>query len=424
MLGIVERRIGETWMIGLLLAALPVLAALPALADGPSRLVIDPNAIVAPDEPIEVVIEGIPEGESVRLWVLGDCDGDSQPDQSAKCPALFDRESQKARKGVIRDRLEPGTLEKLPRNEPLWLRAATAPEARGERAMFTIGGDGCGFFASVAGILGGPCEPASLLQLLRRHRQPSDLQDAIFEVRLLHLGGEEPSTSPIPYTRGASGAAWARGGSVMVVTFADPDRGAREPGVYFVELDGKTEPEPIWTPTTEECQAHAPRALTAKRVAVVCQPPGPQPQNASGDVARLVVLEGGEVKQTVPLPFGVHQLLASSEDGNRILALSLGIGDNQPIFLSIELESARAEILGFSNAFYQSAMREPGGGPSLIAFENTYGGYGWQLALADGEDFLDDVVKRTNAHDLAPAWHPEGGQALYLAQVDTVVSSP
>ena len=412
------RRIVETCMIGLLLGALP------ALADGPSRLVIDPNAIVAPDEPIEVVIEGVTTGTTVRLWVLGDCDADGQPDQSTACPALFGRESAKSRKGVIRDRLGLDALKKLPRNEALWLRAATSPEASGEKAMFTISGDGCGFFASVANLLDGPCRPAALLQLLRRHRQPSDLQDAIFEVRLLELGGEEPSTAPIPHTQGASGAAWARGGSAMVVTFADPDRGEQAPGVYFVGLGGETEPEPIWTPTTEECQAHAPRALDAKRVAVVCQAPGPQTQNEAADVARLVVLEEGEVAQSIPLPFKVHQLLASSEDGQALLALSLGIGDNQPVFLAIDLEASRAEIVGFSNAFYQSAMREPGGGPSLVAFENTYGGYGWQLAMADGEDFLDDVVKRTEAHDLAPAWHPEGGKALYLAQVDTAVSSP
>ena len=416
------RGIAEVLGIGLAV----LLGGMPAWADGPSRLVIDPNAIVAPDEPIEVVIEGMETGATVRLFVLQDCNGDSQPDRSATCPPLLERESAKARKGVIRDRVEVDSLKKMPRNVPLWLRAATTRESSGQKAMFTIGGDGCGFFASFADLLGGPCQPAALGQLLRRHRQPSDLQDAVFEARLLDLGAQEPKTTSIPRTRGASGVAWAGDTGKLILTIADPDRGELAPGVYQLNLtaNGTEAPEPLWTPRIEECQAHAPRALGSGRLAVVCQTPGPQIQNEAADVARLVVIEKGKVARSVSLPFKVHQLLGSSADGKRLVALSLGIGDNQPVFLSIDLRGARAETVGFSNAFYQSAMREPGGERSLIAFENAYGGYGWQLALADGATFIDDVVKRTDAHDLAPAWYPEGKRALYLAQVDTITSSP
>jgi len=414
----IARKSPAVWIL------LAALGAPPAAAQEPSRLVIDPNAIVEPGEPVEVLIEGVAKG-TLRLWILRDCDRDGQPDHSPECPPLFERESAAAKGGVIRDRLEAALLATLPKNESLWLRAAAKAEAHGKKATFTLSEDPCSAFDTVADLfLRGECKPPSLPQVLRRHRQPSDLQDAVFEVRRLDFGAESAEPVTVAGTRGASGVAWSRDGKSLWVTIAEEGRGDLAPGVYAVGLGSQSEEAvAVWTPEPEVCRPHAPLALSSERVAVVCQASGPQRQDEPEEVARLVVIEGGAVRREVPLPFKGHQLLAASDDGTQVLALSLGIGDNQPVFLSIELEGQRVEVLGFSNAFYQAVMREPGGGRSLVAYENAYGGYGWQIALADGEDYLQDLVKRDGVHDLAPAWHPAGGELVFLAQVGTA-SSP
>ena len=82
--------------------------------------------------------------------------------------------------------------------------------------------------------------------------------------------------------------------------------------------------------------------------------------------------------------------------------------------------SQEPQVVGFTNALYQSVMREPGGERSVVAFENAFADRGWQVVLAEGEKLTRDLVKRDGQHDLAPSWRPRGGELAYLAQVGTV----
>ncbi len=427
MMTVEARRLTATCLAILALSNLPPSAAAQTDPGRPARLAIEPNAILRDDRPLEIEVEGIPEDDRATIWVVRDCDGDGRPDDGPDCPRILEQQSEPAdRHGVARHRFEFDRLEvEFPRGVSLWLRAARPGSEQFRQAMFGFAFDECSLFRTVAeAFLGGDCDPG-LVQVLRHHREPSDLASAVFEVRRLAV--DEPSAEPsaVSRTRGASGVAWFDDETLLVTAAGVAGEGNLEAGLYRLPLAPGAGPERLWRPGegTDEGGAAAPLALAGGRVAFVRQALGPQHAGAGPEVARLIVLrlDGGEIERRVALPYKVHQLLAAGAGGTSVLALSLGVGDNQPVFLRVSLEDGvEPEVLGFANALYQSAMREPGGERSVVAFENAFGGRGWQLVLAEGKKLTRDLVKRDGRHDLAPAWRPSGGELAFLAQVGVV----
>ncbi len=406
------------------------LVALSALAQSdpgrPSRLAIEPNAILRGGRPLEIEVEGIAEDGRARIWVVRDCDQDGRPDDGPDCPRVPEQESEPAdRRGVVRHRLDFRRLDaELPEGVSLWLRAARPGSEQFRQAMFGFVDDECSLFGTLAAVfLGGDCDPG-LVQVLRQHREPSDLANAVFEVSRLDAGDSSAEPLAVAGTRGASGVAWLDSRTLLVTAAGVADEDSLEVGLYRLPLASGAEPEWLWSPVEGASDgAVAPLALAGGRVAFVRQGSGPQRAGAGLDVAWLTVLrlDGRAVEHRVALPYKVHQLLAASRDGASVLALSLGVADNQPVLLNVSLEDGvEPEVVGFANALYQSAMREPGGERAVVAFENTFASQGWQLVLAEGSRLTRDLVKRDGHHDLAPAWRPSGGEIAYLAQVGTV----
>ncbi len=390
----------------------------------PKRLAIDPNAILRGDRPLEIEVEGIPKKERARIWVVRDCDKDGRPDDGPECPRVYEGESEVAdHQGMARHRLDFVELDvRFPRGESLWLRASRPDSERFRQAMFGFVEEECSVFQTVVhAFLSGDCDPG-LAQVLRKHREPSDLASAIFEARRLAV--DDPAADPVavPGTRGVSGVAWLDRETLLVTAAGAADEDSLVPGLYRMPLAPNRAPRCLWHPEPGAPGAVAPLALPDARVAFVRQAPGPQRSGAEEAVAWLTILrlEGRRIEREVALPYKVHQLVAVNAEGTSVLALSLGVADNQPVFVMVNLEDEEAEVVGFSNALYQSLMREPGGERSVVAFENTFADQGWQLVLAEGRKLIRDLVKREGHHDLAPSWRPRGGELAYLAQVGAV----
>lgn len=410
----------------LTVVALGLLVASSVAEDDPGRpvrLAIEPNAILRSGRPLEVQIEGVPRGRPARIWVVEDCDGDGRPDDGVDCPRLYEVESEPAdRRGVVEHRLDFTELNtEFPKGVTLWLRASRPDSPRFRQAMFGFVEDECSIFRTVTDVFArGRCRPG-LAQVLRRHRQPTDLVNTLFEVRRITVDGPPAEPVPVGRTRGASGVAWLEAGTLLVTSTGSAEEDSLAPGLYRVPLAEGAVPERLWSPSDGEPGAVAPFHLPCGRVAFVSQKPGAQRLGADEEPARLLVLrlKTGIIAREIPLPYKVHQLVAADAEGLSVLALSLGVADNRPLFMKVDVDDERAEpeVLGFSGALYQSLMREPGGERSSVAFENAFADHGWQIVLADGPELVRDLVKRDGRHDLAPAWRPQGGELAYLAQV-------
>ena len=390
-----------------------------APGERPKRLAVEPNAIVQIDDPLTIEVEGVPAGDPVKLEVFEDCL------DKAACPAAYTRPSEPAdAKGIVRDKLYRSELVagdmKSPEGRRLWLRVSFQDSERYRQAMFGFGVSECDLFATFFDAFRlGPCDPG-LLQVLRNHRQPSDLADQIFEVRRITTDAVDADPITVPGTRGASGVAWWDAQTLLVTAAGTEQEGDLPAGLYSVRLGGDAQPERLWVPDADQPPPSAPFALSDKRVAFVTQAPGAQGSEASETVAHLVVWdkELGEVS-SVGLPYKVHQVLRSGADGNQLLALSLGVADNRPTLLSVDLETRETTVLGFSNALYEAALREPEGEVSVVAFENAFALNGWEMVLTREGQLERILVKRNGKDDLAPAWNPRGGEVAFLSQVGT-----
>lgn len=385
----------------------------------PAWVEVDPNAIQKPDVPMRIEVGGIPAGLSVRLQILQDCNGDSEPDSqgqgTCKSP-LHDRQSAKAGDDrVVRDRLEIQTLTQLPQERPLWLWATGSNPERGRLALFGIVSNPCDLWQSILDAFQlGPCNPFATSQSLRRHRGPYELAGKTFEVRRLALDGEAPVA--VPGTENATGLAWESPTSLLITTAASSKAPA---ALLRVPIQGG-EPAMLW-----KAQAGggallptAPLDLPGNRVAFVRQPLAGE--SKPGEPAAVLSLwSDGKVDpgRNVQLPFRIHQLLKSDREGRSILALTLGAGDNQPAFLTIDLAKGEVEYLGFHNALYQAALRSPRGEHAVISFEDNSGRSGWELALVgDKGEWKKDLSSRTQ-DDLLPSWRPDGREIAFLAEV-------
>jgi hypothetical protein len=430
-------------MKGVGLTALLWLAPGSRAAETPLQVEIEPNAIVplGPGRPprLTIDVQGVPEGGTVWLAVVRDCDGNGQPERPADaretCPALIERESVSAsRHRRVQDHLNAESLNELPRGEVLWLRVtrsrdtAIAPSPVAALIRFALVENACALWPTViATFFGGKCSPG-LLQALRRHRGPSGLDERTFEVRFASVGLSPnhsvvlgPSLA-VEGTRDATGAAWESTDSLLVT------RGKSAPGrtmrpsaaeLARVRLGAeKTTHEQLWTPPDGNLLVPAaPLPLDRGQVAFAIQSQVGEPAPGK-PAARIVRWNGSRIDAEVEVPFRIHQMMAYANGGQRVLALSLGTDANRPVFLDVDFASRTFEIIGYDNVLYQAAQRSPTSGVSAIAFEDNSGKNGWEILLV-GEDgqWIGDIARGTG-DELLPAWRADSKALLWLAEVD------
>ncbi|HYH44256.1 MAG TPA: hypothetical protein VEG34_01100, partial [Thermoanaerobaculia bacterium] len=357
----------------------------------PRRVLVEPNAIEHPDNPMAITVEGVPAGERAWLAVLRDCSGDGQPDPRGRgrCKSpVYQRSSRPAGSDLrVSDELEFAGLERagealFPRKTTLWLRVSAlvaggrGPAAGYVEATFRLDQDVCGLWRTVADtFLRGRCDPG-LLQALRQHLGPAGLEAFTFQVSRLDPEGGPPVA--VPGTRGATGVAWIDAGTLAVtigpvVAERDPLAPgppaldpAVQPGLFHVPLpDGP--PQLLWRPDGEDAPA-APLALPGGRIAFVRQGPA---ETGEGPAARLCVWSPERVAPCIALPDTIHQLVAADARGGAVLALTLG--RPRPAFLAIDLATGVVRDLGYHHALYHAALRAPTGERAAVALEDNSG---------------------------------------------------
>ncbi len=409
--------------------ALLLIAAAQAPDPGPPAWVeVDPNAIENVDQPMQINVGGIPQGQTVTLQILQDCNGDHRPDLQGQgdCKSpLYSRDSSKAdSRNRVEDSLDFAALEKsgtpLPRNRALWLRASRPGSKQGVLSLFGLVDDPCTLWQATLEVFHlSACSKSAVAQALRRHRGPLGFEEKTFEVRLLDPSGDAPPV-PIAGTRGATGVAWLNDQTLLVT--------ATDSGSKLLRAPLQGEPTILWTdPAPDGLSAAAPLALPGGKIAFVRQRPPGQELADGPAVAILSIWSDGKINRAhdVVLPFRIQQLLKSSPDGRQILALSLGIGENLPSFLQIDLAERTVQSLGYSNNLYQVAFRSPKAAVSVVSFEDVSTDQGWDLVLVDGKGhFMKDLQARKKLDDILPAWQPDGKSIAYLAEVEAKEKKP
>jgi hypothetical protein len=409
----------------LILAAASILIAAAQAPDpGPPAWVeVDPNAIEEAGQPMQINVGGIPQGQTVTLQILQDCNGDHRPDLQGQgdCKSpLYTRDSSKAdSRNRVEDYLDFAALEKsgtpLPRNRALWLRASRPGSKQGVLSLFGLVDNPCTLWQATQEVFHlGACSKSAVAQALRRHRGPLG-----FEVRLLDPANDAPPV-PIAGTREATGVAWLNA-QTLVVTATDS-------GSKLLRVPLQGEPTVLWKdPAPDGLAVAAPLALPGGKIAFVRQRPPGQEAADGPAVAILSLWADGKINRAhdVALPFHIQQLLTSSSDGRQILALSLGIGENLPSFLQIDLVERTVQNLGYSNALYQVAFRSPKAAVSVVSFEDVSTDQGWDLVLVDDKGhFMKDLLARKKKDDILPVWQPDGKSIAYLAEVEAKEKKP
>ena len=416
----------------ILAVAFILIAAVPASDPGPPAWVeVDPNAIQNASQPMRIDVGGIPQGQTVTLQVLQDCNGDHRPDLRSQgdCKSpLYARDRRKAgARNMVEDHLDFRALEKsgatLPRNRALWLRASRPGSPQGVLTLFGLVDDPCTLWQATLEVFRlGACGKSGVAQALRRHRGPLGFEEKTFEVRRLDAAGDAPPV-PVAGTRGATGVAWLDARTLTVTVSGGGSKLLRVP------LQG--EPTVLWQdPERDGLSAAAPLALpggpSGGKIAFVRQRLPGQEYTEGRPVAFLSLWADGRIDpaRDVVLPFRIQQLLASSPDGRQILALSLGIGENLPSFLQIDLVERTVQNLGYSPTLYQVAFRSPRTGASVVSFEDVSTDQGWDLVLADDKGRLLKDLQARKQDDILPAWQPDGNNLAYLAEVDAKEKKP
>ncbi|HEX4965270.1 MAG TPA: hypothetical protein VF173_30960 [Thermoanaerobaculia bacterium] len=213
----------------------------------------------------------------------------------------------------------------------------------------------------------------------------------------------------VPGTRGATGFAWLNS-ETLLVTIAPSDGSSR---LLRVSLNGEST-KVLWeVPRGDARFVTAPLALPGGRVAFVRQSLG-----ASTALLSIWDKRDVDAAHDLELPGGIHQLVAVDPEGKEILALTLGVEENHPAFLRINLEARSIENLGFHPALYQAIFSSPRGDSAIVAIEDNSGQTGWDLFLVGAAGRLRDKVQARPQDDLLPAWRPDGGEVAFLAETD------
>ena len=415
-------------VLSILGTAFLLIAAAQASDPGPPAWVeVDPNAIQKADQPMQVNVGGIPQGQTVTLQILQDCNGDHRPDLrgqgDCKSPLVARDSSKAGARNMVEDSLDFVALEKsgasLPRNRALWLRASRPGSQQGVLTLFGLVDDPCTLWQATLEVFRlGACSKSAVAQALRRHRGPLGFEEKTFEVRRLDPAGDAPPVS-IAGTRGATGVAWLNARTLVVT--------AAEAGSKLLRVPLEGEPTVLWKdPAQDGLSAAAPLALPGDKIAFVRQRPPGQESAEGRPVAFLSLWAKGKIDpaRDIGLPFRIQQLLRSSPDGRQILALSLGIGENLPSFLQIDLAERTVQNLGYSNTLYQVAFRSPRTEASVVSFEDVSTDQGWDLVLADDKGRLLKDLQARKQDDILPAWQPDGKSLAYLAEVEAKGKKP
>ncbi|HEY2289259.1 MAG TPA: hypothetical protein VGM86_01035 [Thermoanaerobaculia bacterium] len=375
-----------------------------------------------------IEINGIPEGESVNFQILQDCHSRGMPDLTSfgacKNPVIPPWKAVAGSGNRIHYRLDfkAPANRKLPRDTSLWLRASLPGSSNGNYVRFALGNP-CSVWKDLVGsFFGGTCK-LGLLQALSRHLGPSGFEGIVFEVRRIDPSHTPPKVSPVPGTRGATGVTWLDSQTLAVtVAPTSATTGGGGPGhaaLLRVPIDGQA-PFELWSlPGSDSRVLAAPFQLPDGRIAFVLQKPGETLEGVDAP-ALLKIWSDGRVDTAddIELPYKIHQILASDKTGRSLLLLSLGVGANRPVLLSIDLPTRTVTSLGFHNGLYNSALRSPRNETSVVAFEDNSGQSGWDLALVDSHGkFLQDLQTRPE-DDLLPAWRPDGAEIAFLAEVN------
>ena len=418
----------------------------------PIRLEVEPNAIVDPIRPMTIEVGGVPSGQQARLQILQDCNDDGRPElqSQAECISpLEERDSVKAgNDNAVHDRLSFQDLDQalkkagkppLPRKKTLWLRASRQGSKQGRLVIFGLveAKDVCALWqTAVDTLFGGRCNPG-LVQALRHHRGANDPQKELLgEVRHMNTQAAIPQAVAIPGTLGATGVAWVDAEELLVTiggaaarqgpteaasssATSGPPKPVAE-GLWRIPLVGG-EPLLLWAkPRGETREAVAPLQLPGGRIAFVRQSPGEETVEGEEPAALLSLWQEGKLdpEGEIPIPYKIHQLLASDLQGRTILALTLGTAANRPAFLQIDLIHRYVENLGYHPALYQAALRAPGAEESVVAYVDNSGQKGWELALFDSQGNRSKELQTRVEDDLQPAWQPGGKEIAYLAEVE------
>jgi hypothetical protein len=413
-------------------AALLIAAAQASDPGPPAWVEVDPNAIERVDQPMQIDVGGIPQGQTVTLQILQDCNSDHRPDlhgQGGCKSPLYTRDGSKAgSRNMVEDSLDFNAVEKsgatLPRNRALWLRASRPGSQQGVLSLFGLVDDPCTLWQATLEVFRlGACSQSAVAQALRRHRGPLGFEEKTFEVRRLDPAGDAPPVS-IAGTRGATGVAWLNAQALVVTA---TEAGSK---LLRVPLQGG-ETTVLWKDSGQDgLSAAAPLALpggpSGGKIAFVRQRLPGQESAAGRPVAFLSLWTNGRVDPAhdVVLPFRIQQLLKSSPDGRQILALSLGIGENLPSFLQIDLAERTVQNLGYSTTLYQAAFRSPKTGVTVVSFEDVSTDQGWDLVLADDKGRLLKDLQARKQDDILPAWQPDGKSLAYLAEIEAKEKKP
>ncbi|HSS49723.1 MAG TPA: hypothetical protein VLX28_12325 [Thermoanaerobaculia bacterium] len=192
-------------VLPILVAAVILSAAAQVPDPGPPAWVeVDPNAIEEAGQPMQINVGGIPQGQTVMLQILQDCNGDHRPDLhgqgDCKSP-LYARDSSKAdSRNRVEDYLDFAALAKsgtpLPRNRALWLRASRPGSKQGVLSLFGLVDDPCTLWQSTLEAFHlGACSKSAVAQALRHHRGPLGFEEKTFEVRRLDPASDAPPVS-------------------------------------------------------------------------------------------------------------------------------------------------------------------------------------------------------------------------------------
>lgn len=376
------------------------------------RIWLDPNAQVPEGKALVVTIEGLAKGQKATVTIQDDCgSGGAAPRNSVQCPPLWGPAETAVQEAEPSQRftIAADQLAKLPKDRVLWVVVEAPGWARPAISRFHRA-DPCATMATIVqSFAGGPCGLALPQVLSELTRSVDVLNEKTFEVQRVGLEGGDPK--PIPGTRGATGVAWA--GQALLVTTPS--------GVSRVDLNLGTT-ERLASTDAGEFPTAAPLALPDNRIAFVRQAIGPQRLGDAETPAELVLWPDG---RRFPLPYKVHQLLASNKEATRILALSLGLNDAAPLLFEIDLATAGIDVLGFDSRIYQAMLREPHSPNqrSVVAFEEVRSGQ-WRIGIAEGASYKGDLKLPTDRSSLAPAWRADGSEIAFLAEVKPEADSP
>ncbi|MCG8460696.1 MAG: hypothetical protein MI919_30810, partial [Holophagales bacterium] len=398
--------------------------------------------------PMDIDVRNAVPGRGVHLEVLRDCDGDRRPDRlgtgSCRSPLGAWTSPPADETGSIHTELDFAKQGwKLPENVGLWLRVSRSPDGIGTLAPFGLMRNACDLWGTLVDtFFGGDCEPG-LQRALRKHRTLDGLEDITFEARRIVVSATDPSGTvqaaepvSVPGTLGATGVAWADESTLLVtrapvvlelpaVLPSQEKASTVPPGLYRIDLSAPedAEPELLWKPDDDSIMPAAPFALPGGRIAFVRQSllGNPLAPEESDPVLLSFWKDGSLEPVEIPLPFRIYRILAVSEKGDELLALTAGVRSKRPLLLRVHLDDGTVDAVGFHQKLYGAALRSPDGKMSAISMLDASGRWGWELLLVDrAGDWVADLAHRKKLHDLMPAWRPNRWELAFLAEVSRI----